>query len=222
MELEKIPEDELSPEDVLERKERMKIIEKEIDDLQKKKSSVEGKVEMYQEIDNNILELSEEAEYLNKKLQSLYLQRDAIKVARDVLEEATRNIQAIAVPDIVNKASTLFSKITSGRYLKLAMDEEMNIVLTKKDSENILSMVDLSSGTADQLYFALRMSTANLICQNKKPPFILDDSLIYFDKERLAKTKEILDELSKDYQIILFSHNPIFADWSSSVIRLSI
>ncbi len=222
IELEEIPVNELSPEEALERKEKVSQLEKEIELLKKQQNTLEGRLQSHLETVENTIDLEEEAEYLKNKLQDYYRMRDALTIARDIMSEVTRDVQAIAVPDIVTNAGDLFSRITNGRYVDLIMDEDLNISLIRRTGQKKVDLADLSSGTADQLYFALRLSTAKMVCQDKNPPIILDDSFVYFDDKRLERVKDILDEISLSNQIILLSHDQAFADWGGNVTSLSI
>ena len=65
-------------------------------------------------------------------------------------------------------------------------------------------ILQLSTGTADQLYLALRLA----ICDAALPadaPLLLDDALLNFDDQRLGQAMTLLRELSAQRQILLFS-----------------
>ncbi len=66
-------------------------------------------------------------------------------------------------------------------------------------------MASLSCGTVDQCYFALRVAVAELIVNSDSFPFFLDDSFVQYDDKRLEGVLEIVSELSKRHQILLFS-----------------
>ena len=66
------------------------------------------------------------------------------------------------------------------------------------------SALYLSRGTADQLYLAVRLAVCRL-CLPQKPPLVLDDALAAFDDERLGLALELLEELSREQQVLLFT-----------------
>lgn len=84
---------------------------------------------------------------------------------------------------------------------------------------NHLSLNQLSSGTLDQLYLALRLGNLTLNSgfnksshpspsnQTDHYPLILDDVLINFDDERAKAAFEVFADLSKSIQIIYFTHH---------------
>ncbi len=66
----------------------------------------------------------------------------------------------------------------------------------------------MSEGTQDQLYLALRLASLRDQLNHHEPwPFIVDDILIKFDDRRALATLEVLEEIGKQSQEILFTHH---------------
>ena len=66
----------------------------------------------------------------------------------------------------------------------------------------------LSEGTCDQLYLALRMATLEQHLKKGEPmPFVVDDILIGFDDHRTRVCLEVLAQLSRHIQVLLFTHH---------------
>ena len=71
----------------------------------------------------------------------------------------------------------------------------------------------LSEGTADQVFLALRLAgIAELQAERVAAglptlPVVLDDVLMTFDDARAATALTVLAELSTDWQVIVFSHH---------------
>ncbi len=73
-------------------------------------------------------------------------------------------------------------------------------------------LTELSEGTRDQLYLALRMEALRGRCQSAMAvPFIADDILQTFDDERAAAALRALCELSANLQVIVLDTPPAFA-----------
>ncbi len=66
------------------------------------------------------------------------------------------------------------------------------------------SALSLSRGTADQLYLSVRLAVCRL-CLPEKPPIVLDDALAAFDDRRMALALELLQELAREQQVLLFT-----------------
>jgi len=66
----------------------------------------------------------------------------------------------------------------------------------------------MSSGTRDQLYLPLRLATLERHLAATKPmSFTVDDILVQFDDARTTAALEILAELGRLTQVILFTHH---------------
>ena len=71
----------------------------------------------------------------------------------------------------------------------------------------------LSTGTADQLYLALRVASV-LEYFDRAPalPFIADDLFINFDDERATAGFKVLSQLAEKTQVIFFTHHRHLVD----------
>jgi uncharacterized protein YhaN len=66
----------------------------------------------------------------------------------------------------------------------------------------------MSDGSRDQLFLSLRLGgLAKYIEANGPMPFIVDDVLVHFDDDRSAAALVSLGELSKETQVIFFTHH---------------
>ena len=64
----------------------------------------------------------------------------------------------------------------------------------------------LSQGTEDQLYLAVRLAICEMVLPpENEVPILLDDALVNFDDERMAAALDYLLELSSQRQILLFT-----------------
>jgi uncharacterized protein YhaN len=73
---------------------------------------------------------------------------------------------------------------------------------TGKDKEP----AQLSGGTREQLYLAIRLAYARHYCRENEPlPLVMDDVLVNFDDERSDAALHVLIELGQDIQIIFLT-----------------
>lgn len=110
------------------------------------------------------------------------------------------------MPLLNERMSYYLDKITSGRYKDIRADDKLIIKIMGPESVDIVTVPQLSSGAADQVYAALRFALADLITSGgEKLPLIMDEMFSQFDDERTRETLRILDKLSGDRQVILFT-----------------
>lgn len=74
------------------------------------------------------------------------------------------------------------------------------------------SALALSTGTAEQLYLAVRLAVCRLTVPGA--PILLDDALASFDDGRMALALELLRGLGEGRQILLFSCHSREAAWA--------
>ena len=60
----------------------------------------------------------------------------------------------------------------------------------------------LSKGYQDLVNICLRLSLVESIFKKEKPILILDDPFVNLDKTKLLKAKKMLEEISKEYQVL--------------------
>ncbi len=160
---------------------------------------------------------------LEKKLEHLSTCKDRATALKHILKENERIRQEIASLDLaidtlkelsmtirdsfglyLNKtASDLISGITGGIYSSISIDENLNAYLNTR--RKLIPLEQVSSGTADQIYLALRLAAAHFIQGGEdRLPLIFDDSFVLYDDERL---RAVLKWLPTAYsgQILVFT-----------------
>jgi len=136
----------------------------------------------------------------HKKLETHYA---ALTFAMQTLENASRELQRRFAPRLSQRAQEIFSRLTGGRYQRLALCQDLSLETAAEGENTLRSSLWRSDGTADQLYLALRLAVAEELTPNA--PLILDDALVRFDDTRLASAMKILKEESQTKQVIVFT-----------------
>lgn len=185
------------------------------------------KISALREQQNNCSEVIEQQQRiqweLEKKLEHLTDCKDRAAALKRIITENDRLRQDIAAIDLaqetmqelsmsirdsfglyLNKTtSELISEITGGIYTSISIDENLNAFLNTK--KKLIPLEQVSSGTADQIYLALRLAAAKFIQNGEdRMPLVFDDSFVLYDDDRL---RTALTWLSRSYdgQIIVFT-----------------
>jgi len=131
--------------------------------------------------------------------------------AIDFLKQQVDDYRQKTQGPMVEKTSSFFKALTSGAFERVAaqVDEKNQPQLIAiRASGEAVETSGLSEGTADQLYLALRLAAISLHLENHPPiPLILDDLLMTFDDERTKALMPVLEKLSQQTQILIFSHH---------------
>jgi len=148
--------------------------------------------------------LEAERDRLRQQIGEKQERYEAILLAMDVLERANGVLQTQYAPEISRRAAAIMRRMTGGRYDRVLLDAALHASLRQTGAVVSHGAEELSRGTADQLYLAVRLA----ICQMALPadtPLILDDALVSFDDRRAAEAVALLREEAKNRQILLFT-----------------
>ena len=160
-------------------------LEKKLEHLAALKTQAEGLKEIIRENDRISQELA------------------SIDLAQDTMTELSTSIRDSFGLYLNKEASDLINGITGGIYNSMSVDENLNVFMNTKTK--LVPMEQVSSGTMDQIYLALRLAAARLIQSGpEKMPLIFDDSFVLYDDERLRSALKWLAS-AVDGQIIMFT-----------------
>ena len=125
---------------------------------------------------------------------------------------------------LLDRASNLFARITCGAFkgldTELDNDGERYVVGVRPDGDEELSVDQMSEGTRDQLFLALRLAYVEHYLKGREPvPFIVDDILINFDDDRALATLKVLAEFSRLTQVVFFTHHRHLAEIAADLIK---
>lgn len=172
----------------MELKHRLDIIEIEKSQLKQQKEKAE-------EID---IKYQEHVQQKRAAEKEIYAIEQAIKA----IQEAGKLVQRTFGQELNTKISEIFADMTGGKYTKVVMDDSLQMMVY--DGFDYIDMKYLSNATIEQLYFALRLASADLLYEDDAFPLFLDDVFGNYDDERLNQTLQYL-AAKTDRQIFLFT-----------------
>ncbi len=157
-------------------------------------------------------EANERVEHLKSRLAHEVEEYARLRLAAVVLREAIERHRQKTQGPVLDRAGALFAALTLGSFrgLRVEYDDHDQPVLqaVRPGAAEAVGIRGLSLGTADQLYFALRLASLETALDSRGPvPLIADDVLIQFDDRRTAAALHILARLSDRTQVILFTHH---------------
>ncbi|MBU7019348.1 MAG: AAA family ATPase [Theionarchaea archaeon] len=165
--------------------------------------------------------LQEERILLQEELILLTKRKKALITALSVLRECIQEYQNTHIDELENLLSRSFKKITHETYEHVILERPTMEPILSSRSKSDIKKESLSVGAREQLYFAMRLSTAYLLSKNMELPFLLDDPFVNYDRKRLENARSILDYIQKTNQVILFVHDAFYKEWGTSVIDLN-
>ena len=142
----------------------------------------------------------------------------AASLLRAVMAEYSEQNQG----PILRTSSALFEALTGGEFSSLVtdIDGSRQIVMARRANGEQLATSELSDGTRDQMYLALRLAgISHHFDRGTEPvPLILDDLLVNFDDERSLAALNVLADLGARSQILMFTHERSLVDLATANI----
>ena len=121
---------------------------------------------------------------------------------------------------MLERASEAFSAITRSAFTGLdAMPGKNSEVLVglRSDGSSLIA-TEMSRGTRFQLYLSLRVAGYREFVKHREPlPFFGDDILETFDDKRSLETISLMADMSKEGQVVYFTHHHHICDIAEKV-----
>lgn len=191
-------------------------INQEIGTLQERSSMIEG--------DDQLTVLISDAAALREEINRISREWAVYTTASSLLAMAVETFEREKQPAILQEAQSFFTGITGGRYTRIIkpLDAANGSDLFVEERRGGRKRVDeLSRGTAEQLYLALRFGYIRDYVHTSAPvPIIFDDILVNFDPGRRKNACKAIAELAETCQVLYFTCHPeTVADLTSAAPR---
>ncbi len=189
--------------------EEIQRLEAERDELVRAEQECKRKQKELQARDGQALQAARKREELLADLQAKARRYLVLKATEWVLDRAVQIHKDRAGPVLEKRAGELFATLTGGRYRGFEVDPKQGgeIRILRCDGDE-LETDELSDGTADQLFLALRLAVVEQFLMAEGPiPVVLDDVLVHFDDDRARYGLETLATIGQKTQVLLFTHH---------------
>ncbi len=133
--------------------------------------------------------------------------RTAIDIFEDMRDEEQRETAELFEEG--SRASAIFRRITDGRYERISYDTEENELIVAQPRGETFRPAELSEGTRDQLYFAIRVALGEELLTGEPGFFVMDDAFLTADPNRLELLAAVTETLAAEgWQIIYLTAKP--------------
>ena len=170
--------------------------------LQQQIAQIQGRLAAIGQPDD----LERQLRSMQEQLAQLQGEYAALAMALGSLRTANVALQNRFSPELGRRAAEIFADMTGSDWSSILLDREFHLSAETDSDPTRRNEQLLSTGTADQLYLAVRLAICEMILPpEQNPPLILDDALLTFDDMRLGKTLDYLTRLGEKRQILLFT-----------------
>ena len=128
------------------------------------------------------------------------------KVALYMLNKARTKYEKERQPSVIKAAGKIFSHTTQGSYKRIFKPMDSEDILIVDEHERAKGLLEMSRGTREQLYLAMRFG---LIAEHEKRseplPIIMDDVFVNFDDDRNNQIIDRVRYFAQKRQIIVLT-----------------
>ncbi len=204
----------------------LQVLVDEVEEKGKQQELLEAKRrgldEFFQYVDVDTDQLASTGEELTRLQQEKEFwerKQTVFEATYQVLEEAHRQTLSKAANLLEGELGKYMSTVTDGRYTQVKIDEnDLSIWAFSPEKGDRVNVLELSRATQDQFYICARFALVELITEGKRPPLLLDDPFVNFHPKRLNKMIQLLQELAKENQILLFTCSDAYDAYSNVII----
>lgn len=158
-------------------------------------------------------DLRQELSALEGRVAALAREWTVRAVALRLLEETRHRYERERQPRVVQDATGYFERITGGAYERIVAAPGEATVRVEGATGPPRLTDELSRGTAEQLYLALRFGLIEQFARASEPlPVVMDDILVNFDAERAARAAAAVRQLAERHQVLYFTCHPWTAE----------
>lgn len=138
-----------------------------------------------------------------------------LKTTRKFLEDAQERVHREFAPHLEQALREWLPRITNNRYTDASVDPISLNVRVKEASGTFREARLLSQGTREQIYLLLRIAlVAFLTKPGEVSPLIFDDVTVQTDSVRTDAVLDLLHEMSRTRQVIVFSQEDDVSRWA--------
>lgn len=132
---------------------------------------------------------------------------------KTLLERTQQKFEQERQPDVIKHAREFFYNVTDKRYHNLYAPIGEKKIKVVDANGNTKQPHELSRGTREQLYLALRFGLIQDLGEHAELlPVVIDEALVNFDPHRARSTAQSLELLAKTNQVLVFTCHPTMRD----------
>ena len=159
-----------------------------------------------------------ERNILMEQLQEKAHEWSQLTIAGEILRLTQQKFERERQPSVIQHAEDFFGSVTGERYQRLyaPIGQQTITVIDKTGRDK--SPSQLSRGTREQLYLALRFGLIREFGKHAEHlPVIVDEALVNFDPERANLAASAFAELSQTNQVLVFTCHRTIAEMFANV-----
>ena len=126
-------------------------------------------------------------------------------LAETLMKQAIARFEHEHQPKMLDEVTRMLARMTRDRYTGIRRRLDGTLLVEEEDG-SVKEPHQLSRGTREQLYLAIRLAYVQHYSQNAEPlPLVIDDVLVNFDDDRALGALEVFWEVAESLQVIFLT-----------------
>ena len=160
-----------------------------------------------------VAETAEAVEAAEAELARVRRLAATLETTHHFMGQAQDRVHRDIAPVLADKVRDRLATVTGGRYRDVIVDPESLAVQVRDPAGRWRDAALLSQGTAEQVYLLLRVAMAEILASGSCP-LLLDDVTVQSDDTRTHAILEVVQQVSAEHQVVLFSQEQSVIDWA--------
>jgi uncharacterized protein YhaN len=178
-------------------------------------AAADGELRQFSASVPSVAEAEEAFEAANEELARVSELQETLQLTTAFLASAQDRVHRSIAPRLAASVKTWLPQVTGGRYTDVIVSPTTLQVQVAGPSGRWRQAELLSYGTAEQVYLLLRAALADhLTSGHDRCPLLLDDVTVHADPARTRDILDLLLQMSKERQIVLFTQEEQVAAWA--------
>ncbi len=155
----------------------------------------------HENVANAIIDLESKKEELTQKLQNFISEYKLLTLTSEYLKKADENLKIKYRAPLQDSLNKYLNKIANNDF-NAQIDIDLNVSVQEKDGDKHTDYY--SKGYQNLIEICKRFALTDVLFKKEKPFIILDDPFYNLDDQKIENALQLINQLSKDYQIIYF------------------
>jgi uncharacterized protein YhaN len=159
---------------------------------------------------------------LEAQIQAVAERYARARLAQRVLRDAIARFRSAHEGPLLARANQLFPALTCERFIRLETDldeRDRDILVALRADGSRLRVDQLSDGTREQLFLALRLAAIERHAATAQAvPVLFDDVLLESDDDRAERILLALSDLAAHTQVIVLTHHRHLVDIATATL----
>jgi uncharacterized protein YhaN len=156
---------------------------------------------------------------LSARLEEASEKWAVLTLCRTLLDDTRKVYETERQPTVLKHASEFLSLMSQGSWVRVVSPLDSDELIVESPGGVRVPPENLSRGTAEQLYLAMRLALVREYSDHVEPlPIIFDDIFVNFDPGRARRAIESVGDLARTHQVLIFTCHPHLVELAREVI----